>query len=112
MSTNRKALKVYANDEEVAFLKEKAESANMTISTYLLKMGMLKPLLTEKDLSMQRDLARCSSVLGKYTGSLIKYLNERGDVISRAEVLNELKTVKATHQELKKVIQKIAEIYS
>jgi hypothetical protein len=80
-------IKVWVSVEERAAIQERADQTGLSLSAYLLAVGMNTPIRSVVDLSAVGDLAKVNGDLGRVAGLLKLWLLEKSSQgVSAAEV--------------------------
>ena len=80
-------IKVWVSVEERAAIQERADQTGLSLSAYLLAVGMNTPIRSVVDLTAVGDLAKVNGDLGRVAGLLKLWLLEKsGQSVSAAEV--------------------------
>lgn len=76
-------IKVYVTPEEKEELRAKAETCNVSISSFLKSAAFAERQITTEDQNLAMELTRAAGVMGKYVGVLVmqlrkhEYINDR-----------------------------------
>lgn len=70
-------IKVWVSQKERAIIQHHAEQAGMSLSAYLLAVGMNTPIKSVVDLVAVADLAKVNGDLGRVAGLLKFWLSEK-----------------------------------
>lgn len=72
-------IKVWVSIEERAAIQERADQTGLSLSAYLLAVGMNTPIRSVVDLTAVGDLAKVNGDLGRVAGLLKLWLSDKYD---------------------------------
>lgn len=75
----QKPIKVYVSDPDRVALEQRAESANLSLSAYLLAAGLNHPIRSVADADAVMDLVKVAADLGRLGGLLKLWLADKRD---------------------------------
>lgn len=70
-------IKVWVSEKERTVIKERADQTGLSLSAYLLAVGMNTPIRSVVDLAAVADLAKVNGDLGRVAGLLKLWLAEK-----------------------------------
>jgi hypothetical protein len=101
-------IKVWVSTEERTVIEQRANDAGLSLSAFLLAVGMNTPIRSTADLSAVRDLAKVNGDLGRVAGLLKLWLAEkRGQGASAHDVEKMMNDFRKLQNEVLAVMSRV-----
>jgi hypothetical protein len=101
-------IKVWVSIDERATIQTRADQAGLSLSAFLLAVGMNTPIRSVLDLTAVADLAKVNGDLGRVAGLLKLWLVERrGEEVAATEVAAVMREFRELQGQVRAVMSKV-----